>query len=219
MGATHGIYFDGVHSYYDLNLFLSKVEISPATPKTNYVDIPGSDGSIDFTEIHGEVKYKIRDIKYTFTVNPLDDMTWEEKQKQVAIALNGRKFERITPDRDEDYYWTGRCTISKVSDNKGIRQIVVSAKVNPYKLQATETVRSFDLTAAAQTVILTNGRKSVVPVITCTGAASVVFKGNTYQMDDAGTYKILDICLTEGTNVLQISGTGTMKFTYREGDL
>ena len=43
-----GIYFDNIHSFYDLNLVLSKVEISPAKPKTSYVDIPGGNGSIDF---------------------------------------------------------------------------------------------------------------------------------------------------------------------------
>ena len=54
---SKGISFDNIHSFYDLNLILSGVEITPAKPKTNYVDIVGGDGSIDMTEAHGDVKF------------------------------------------------------------------------------------------------------------------------------------------------------------------
>ena len=34
-----GVWFDDIHSYENLNLILSKVEIPPAVPKTNFVDL------------------------------------------------------------------------------------------------------------------------------------------------------------------------------------
>ena len=69
-----GIQFNDIHSYYDLNLILSVVNIPPAQPKTNYVDLPGGEGSLDLTEALGEVKYNDRDCTFTFTMNPTDHL-------------------------------------------------------------------------------------------------------------------------------------------------
>ena len=215
-----GIYFGSIHSFTNLNLILSKVESTPAEPKTDYVDIPGGDGSIDMTEAHGEVKFHDRTLKFTFTMRPNDPLTWEGKQRQVSNALNGRRFERITIDDDPDYYWTGRVTVVGYAANKKIRQIVVSVRVKPYKMRQDETVSSFTLSSSAKTVSLSNGRKSVVPTITNTSAnAVIVFGGKTITLESAGTHRVLDICLTEGTNSMKVSGSGTLTFTYREGAL
>lgn len=213
-----GISFGKVHSYYDLNLVLSKVNIPPALPKTNYVDLPGGNGSLDLTEAHGEVKFEDRDCEFTFSVHPSETMTFEEKKTEVSNALNGRQCD-ITLDKDEDFYYSGRCTVNEYLQDKRLLQIVVTAKVKPYKMKQTETVVSFDLSAEPKEVILMNRRKSVVPEITCTHDNTVVvFGGVTYSLA-AGTYKVLDIFLKEGSNELKVSGEGTIEFRYREGEL
>ena len=70
-----GILFGNIHSFYDLNLILSAVDIEPAKPKTTYVDVPGGDGSLDLTEALGEVKYYDRTHKFTLTMNPASDLS------------------------------------------------------------------------------------------------------------------------------------------------
>lgn len=214
-----GVHFDNIHSFIDLNLILSKVEISPATPKTTYVDIPGGDGSLDLTEALGEVKYNTRDIKFTFTVHPQDRMTFDEKCTQVSNALNGKMCENITLDRDAEYYWQGRCTVNSYAQNKRLKQIVVSATVSPYKLKQNVTVCYIPVTAKQTTFVLKNGRKPVVPTIESTAEAVLSFGGNEYAIN-AGTHKLLDICLKEGNNSFSVSGNvGNITFTYQEGDL
>lgn len=223
MIVEKGINFGHIHSYHDLNLILSKYEIKPATPKTNYVDIPGGDGSIDLTEAHGRVVYNDRECTFTFTVAPSDDLTFEEKKTQIANALNGKRFE-IVLDKDPEYYYSGRCTINDWQQDRNLKQIVVSAKVAPYKRKIGETVFSVDLTEEEQSVILTNGRMPVIPVITCTDETRIVFGNNEFRLS-AGTHKILEFCLVEGNNEISVSGSGgvlgsgTVTFTYREGDL
>jgi phage-related protein len=214
-----GVHFDNIHSFLDLNLVLSKVEISPAEPKTTYVDIPGGDGSLDLTEALGEVKYSDRDIKFTFTVHPTDEMTFDEKCTQVANALNGKRCEKITLDRDAEYYWQGRCTVNSYAQDKRLKQIVVSAVVSPYKLKQNVTVINCTPARGGLNLVLQNSRKSVVPTIETTVTITVTFKGNRYSLN-AGTHKLLDICLTEGNNSFNIIGNeGTVTFTYQEGDL
>lgn len=213
-----GILFDDIHSFYDLNLILSPFTPTPATPKTNYVDVAGSDEPIDLTEAHGKVFYNARDFVFTFTINPASRLTFDEKVTQVSNALNGKRC-KITLDRDPDFYWLGRCVVNQYKQDRRIGQVVVNARVNPYKLKQKPTVRSFSLTAEEQTVTLLNGRKSVVPVFECTDDNTVVVFGDITEKMSAGTHKFLDICFTEGINVLKLSGTGTITITYQEGEL
>ncbi len=216
-----GVCFNDIHSFYDLDLILSAVEVTPATPKTTYVDIPGADGSLDLTEAHGEVKYSDRTIKLTFTMNPAGDLSeaaWEEKKTEVSNRLNGLAC-KITLDKDHEFYWLGRCTVDSYKSNKRIRQFVISAKVRPYKYRQAETVVSFALTEDEETVTIQNGRKSVCPEITCTNDNTVVSFGDFTETMNAGTHKFLDISFAEGNNVLKLSGTGTITFKYQEGEL
>lgn len=213
-----GILFDDIHSYDDFNLILSVEEIKPAKPKETYVDIPGGDGSIDLTEAHGDVKYNDRDCKFTFTMLPTDTMTWEEKKTQVSNYLNG-KVRKITLDKDSDYYYRGRCTVDSYLSDKKIRQIVVTAKVHPYKYKQDVTTASFEITSTERTVYITNSRKPVCPTITCTNDNTVViFDGNTHNLS-AGTHKVLEIQFVEGNNMVKLSGTGTVTFRFQEADL
>lgn len=209
-----GIKFGDVHSYNDLNLVLSSVSIPPATAKTNFVDIPGGDGSVDLTEALGEVRYNDRGCTFTFTVFPFED--FEEKKRIVSNLLNGKRC-KITVDKDPDYYWIGRCSIDEYATEKRIRKIVVGAMVAPYKLkhnQTQVTVRSGTNVNAT----LHNSRKTAVPTINCTASTKVTFGGNTYSFN-TGSHKNLGITLVEGDNTVTVTSTASVTFTYQEGDL
>ena len=210
----NGISFDDFHSYYDLNLVLSKVSIPPAKPKTNFVNIPGGDGSVDLTEALGEVKFNDRDCEFTFTVFPYDD--FEEKKREISSILNGKRF-KIIVDKDPDYYWLGRCSVDKYKSG-GLRlEIVVKAKVSPYKLKHELTKVIFP---AGESVVRTleNARKRAIPTITNTAEASIIFGDFTTTLE-AGTHKIPDIELVEGENVVHVTSSAEVLFVWQEGDL
>lgn len=210
----NGIMFDNTHSYEDLNLVLSAVNIPPAAPKTNFVDIPGGNGSVDLTEALGQVKYQNRECTFTFTAFPQDD--FEEKKREVSNLLNGKRC-RIVLDKDPDYFWEGRCKINEYQSNKNIRKIVVGATVAPYKSKLNQTVINVP---AGDKVVRTmwNGRRPVVPIITNTAQATIVFGGGTFNIG-AGTHKILNIELGEGANQVTVTSTAAVQFEYQEGDL
>lgn len=210
----NGIWFDEYHSYDDLNLVLSEVYIPPAEPKTNYVDIPGGDGSVDLTEALGEVRYKDREGEITFTAFPTDD--FEVKKKEVSNLLNGKRF-KIRLDKDPDYYWDGRCVVSEYDSDKNVHKIVVNATVRPYKLKTNLTTV---IVSAGDGVneTLQNARKTVIPTITTTAVAKIVFNGNTYNLN-AGIHRILNVELVEGANTVTVTSDADVVFTYQEGDL
>jgi hypothetical protein len=71
---------------------------------------------------------------------------------------------------------------------------------------------------AIDVVIRNDGSQSVCPVITVTGTVSITDNGVTTELSD-GSYKITDIRLKRGANVINVSGRGTVVFTYREAVL
>lgn len=213
---NRGITFNNIHSFRNLNLILSKVEISPATPKTNFIEIPGSDIPLDLTEALGGVNYSPRECKITFTMNPSGDLSegaFEAKKTEVSNALNGLAC-NIILDKDPDFFYKGRCAVDEYLSEKKIRQIVIKATVHPYKYKKDITA----VTVAAGSHILSNGRMSVVPTIITTAETKLTFNGNSYSVN-AGTHKILNIELTEGENAITVETTGTVTFTYQEGAL
>jgi phage-related protein len=210
----HGIKFGEIHSYDDLHLILSKVEIPPAGVKTTYVDIPGGDGSVDLTEGLGRICYKDRKCKFTFTVAPGDD--FEAKKKEVSNLLNGQRFE-IVLDKDPGYKYIGRCAVNSYSTNKALHKIVVEANVAPYKLKKTVTAVVME-PGEKVSVTLENGRMWTVPEIVTTAPATIEFNGGTFALT-AGTHKILELELKPGENHLLVTCVHTVTFHYQEGDL
>lgn len=132
-----GTDFGGIHSHRDLNLIQQTVEVDPAEPKLNLVEIPGADGAVDMTEQPaGRVTYNTRKITWTFALYPGEN--WDSKHRQVSNALNGRRC-NITLDSDPAYYYQGRLSVSKHKVDGVLRQITVVAICQPYKLKQRPT--------------------------------------------------------------------------------
>ena len=211
---ARGTLFGTVHSHRNLHLVQAEVVIEPAKPKTNFIDIPGADGSKDFSESPaGRVVFKTRKITWTFKLYPGDK--WATKYTQVSNAINGKQC-RIKMDEDALFYYVGRVSVDKYASDSILHTITVEATCQPYKLRQAETTISDSLTTTNKTLTLIGERMAVVPTITVSAATTLTWKGGTYSLS-AGTHKVLDIMLVEGSNSLQArttSGTGTITIKY-----
>lgn len=216
---ARGTNFGGWHSHRDLHLIQQSVDVQPAQPKLNLVDIPGADGSKDLTtQPAGRVVYKDRKITWTYALYPGD--YWDRKHGEVSNALNGLACE-IVLDTDPDYYYEGRLTVKKYKKDGLLRQITVEATCRPYKLKQVETKIVSALTTAYTTLALVNERKVVVPSITVTAETTLRWGGRTVTVPP-GTHRVADIELQPGANLLEaktVSGTGQITVAYREGAL
>ena len=216
---ARGTNFGGIHSHRGLNLIQQTVEISPAEPKLNLINVPGANGSKDLSEQPaGRVVYNNRAIVWTFGLYPGED--WPAKHRQVSRALNGKRL-RITLDEDPGYYYDGRVAVKKYNRDRTLRQITVEATCDPYMLKQLETVRTEILSTTERSIVLTNECKPVLPQFTVTAPTVIGFNGNSFSMN-AGTHRFLDIELQEGVNTLTArttSGSGTITIKYQEGAL
>lgn len=214
----NSIKFNDIDTYNDWGLLLKPRKMPKPTPKTNYVDIPGGDGTLDLSEVvAGEIKYN--DLSLSFEFNVIDNMyEWDKKVSEIANYLHGRNM-KIIQSADPDYYYYGRCSVDEFSSSKALGSIVIKCTVGPYKLKHNKTIVTASLEEDNnKTLYINNDRMTVVPKITCTAATIIKFNGNTYSASK-GTHEVLDFQFVEGTNIVELQGTGMVTFEFQEGSL
>ena len=213
-GITFGIY----HSWNDFQLILSSKTIGTPSPKTETIDIPGSDGVLDLTEYFGDTKYGNRKLSFEFSsvVIPDDFMSLFS---MVQNALHGQKMPIILDD-DPGWKYTGRISVSEWKADRNIGRLVVDCDCDPYKYQISPTVVTKSI-SGSQTIVLPNSRKRVVPEVKVTSGSglTVTFGSGSVWTLASGSYLLPELELTEGDNIVTVSGTGTITFTYTQGKL
>lgn len=213
-----GVSFHGLHSYRDLHLLLTEKEIGAPEVKRHSINIEGADGELDFTDFFGEPKYQ--NVQHRFTFDSIQ--TRNEQLSQFADIKNrihGKKG-RIILDDDPSFFYVGRCFVSKYTNEKSIGKISVECDCEPYKYKLTKTVvtRAIDGTVE---VSLTNARKRAVPEVRIESETGLNIVFNTSNVWDlgSGTYTLPELELTEGENLVTVTGTGTITFTWQEAAL
>lgn len=130
-----GVTFGEYHSYRDLHLILTEKVIGTPAPKTELIDIPGSDGVLDFTEYFGKVKYENRSLSFDFSVL-VPQSEFMTLFALVQNALHGKKL-KISLDADPEWYYIGRVTVSEWKADKRIGKLTIDCDCEPYRYRVT----------------------------------------------------------------------------------
>ena len=213
-----GVTFGNLHSYDDLKLLLNSKEIGSPEVKIRKIDIEGADSSLDLTDFFGEAKFENVIHKFQFsTIVP--QAQFLSLFSTVKNALHGKKM-RVILDDDPLFYYMGRCSVSGFTNEKNVGMVSVECDCEPYKYKLEKTVVKATVANSA-TVTLTNGRKRAVPevVITTTSSIRIEFQGVNIWDLGSGSYTLPELELVEGANEIKLTGTGTVTFTWQEGDL
>lgn len=205
-----GVTFGSIHSMNDLGLVLKTYTVGSPSPKLTKVSVEGRDGQLDFSDYFGGIKFDNRKLEFEFTkmFPTLPIMSG------ILNSLHGKKLHIILDD-DADFYYVGRCEVSWGRD-KSVNSVKVTCECEPYKYKAAETIVT---KTGSGSVTLTNGSKKVVPTITTTKATTITFGSLEVNLGIVTDAIVPELELSEGNNVLTLSGTGTTTFKYREGSL
>ena len=218
----YGIKINGVDTLSTYGLcVLADLKVMAPELKDEYLDIPGADGSLNMSyAISGEPVYKDREISGTL-FRKVDDVALDQLRMTILNAYHGREVTVHLPT-DASHYFRGVLQFGDLTGyNSG--QIPFSARVNPWRYKnAPTTVTRDDLTANYKTLTLTNERRSVVPSITVTKETTLLWGAATYTIA-AGTYKLPDIVLVQGSNTLKAkltaAASGSITVEYQEASL
>lgn len=109
----------------------SRPYVVPAEPKTEYVDIPGADGSLDFTEVLTDVRYSDRVGSWSFIVDHTK-WNWPELYSQFMNEYQGQDI-RVRLIDDPEYYYEGRISLKDYKQGKDFSTFEIDYHFGPYK--------------------------------------------------------------------------------------
>lgn len=212
--------FDKLNTWYDWRLILTSKDVTPPEPKTNYVKIDGMSGTLDLSEaLAGEITYDDRTVEATFWTDNGSRKDREKLLRDIRVALHGKKVKIIEPD-DPGHYFYGRVTITGAVNNLAYAEFNIECICDPWRYAINESERRVDVNSQVVTdvIIHNNGVKTLCPTITITGAVDITYEGVKTALT-SGSYKISDIKLRQGVNMIGVSGTGSAIFKYQEAEL
>lgn len=213
----HGVTINGTNTLTEYGLcLLSDLKVGAPEKKTNYVDIPGADGSLDMSNYpQGRPVYKNRNI--SFTLFKADtEANIEATRILLRQIYHGKQVQLILPN-DTTRYFTG---VMSIGDTSGFPacKIPVSVVAEPYKMNVDETI-VVNTVVTSKTVTLTNACKPVVPTITTTAAITLAFGGSSVSIEAGSGIVVPSLILEAGNTEVTITGAATVTFNYREGTL
>lgn len=211
--------FDNLNTWLTWNCYLTSKNIDDPTPNTNYVKLDGVHGSLDLSEsLTGEITYSDRIITATFWT---DYGTYKEREtllRKITSFLHGKKFHIVEPD-DIDHYFYGRVKITSKTNVLSYATFTIEATCEPWRYATDESTRYVEVNGETVDVVINNnGDKTISPEITVTGSVDIAFKNGQASLIK-GSYKIPDLKLYAGANVIRVSGSGAITFTYKEATL
>lgn len=227
------ILFGEKNTYTDYKLLIDSFTISAPELKEDLIDVPGLDGSLDFSEsLTGDVKYQKRTI--TIKLNKRKNKICLSEYSKIQNDLHGKTMKIIFSD-DISFYYYGKVKVKDYDRYDILHTIDIECSVDPYKydLYASNEDWLWDPFSFVDGIInetkdlIINGelevtiigrRKKVIPKFVCENPLELIFNGQTYNLP-AGTSYSADIEITEGENILKFVGNGTVTIEYRGGSL
>lgn len=202
-------YVSAVDTYSAWGLFLLEDGFSIGAPelKTNNIDVPGMDGTLDASDVpQGYPVYNNRPIAFKL----FRDESWEgtETLRQTLMGrFHGRRVRIILPTDTERYY-VGRISVGDLTQR---REIPVTASVYPYKLAS--RVETYTVDADEQTLVIQNGARYVIPQVTITQSMVLQMQQGidglpaavTLYVDEPGvqkTFTVPELLMLPGENRL-----------------
>lgn len=142
--AVVGHSYLGVFKYYrdvkntwtDLHLVPnSRPLVNPPKAKTEYIDIPGSNGKLDLTTaLTGYVSYENREGSWDFTVAQENYGEWYKRYSELLSWLNGEELEISLYD-EPYFFYKGRFDLEKWESGQGASAVTIFYSLYPYKLE------------------------------------------------------------------------------------
>lgn len=209
---------DKYNTWYDWRLVLTAKSTPDPDAKTNYVKLDGVSGTLDLSEaLTGEVVYNDRTVTASFMASEGTHKERDALLRRITAALHGKKIQIIEPD-DPEHYFLGRVKIKNKQNQLAYATFDLEATCEPWRYAVNESERRVDVAGAVDVVIVNGGDKTVCPTIKVDGTVSITVNGATTELT-TGSYKITDLRLAWGYNVVAVSGYGTVTFVYREAIL
>lgn len=205
--VINGIDLKDFKLVYESHNFLSPV------PKTDYIDIPYGNGSLDLTEaIVPFPVYSMREGTISMGVM-LGTADFDETEIIIKNKFLGKKAVVVIDDGWENI---GRVTDIVFNHEYGFLKVIFSFVFNPYKLkpELTTITRSINGTEVIQ---IENASMPARAKLTTDNPIDLKIGASSYSFSQ-GTHTVRDL-LMSGTNSWEFTGNANISIEWQEGEL
>ena len=138
-GVVTSVKMNGINTWKDWKLIPSSRPLFNAPKvKTNYIDLPGANGSIDATQVLSNyIYYQNREGSNEFYVANRD-LDWATVYSMVMNYLQGKRVKIILSD-DPGFYYRGRLAVNQWKSEQDFSRIVIDYVLEPYKYEIIST--------------------------------------------------------------------------------
>lgn len=239
----HSITFDDKNTWDDWCLIPNgRPVFTPPEQKTNYLDIPGANGSLDMSEaLTGYPVYNNREGTFSFIIMNKNAVSYPECNprklddiySEIMSYLHGKVRTAILED-DPGYKYKGRFRVSGITPGADWTTIDIDYNVNPFKRSINGSINNWEVDNTVKTISLSSieiGDEAVCPnfIVTSTNGQGVYVRliNPTLNIDKTklfqnGTSSDHDFILY-GDNVeiklYTSSGTGSVAIEFYPGRL
>ena len=241
----HGTTFTNVktgevfHTYRDFGLLPLEVNMpDPPGVQTNFIDVPGMDGTLDATEsLDGTVHYEDRPYSQKY-LDMAGRPGMHKRYSNLQNILHGKQIKMVLDD-DPEWYYIGRFEMGDPSPKDYYNTVNIKAKLRPFKYAINSTlddwlwdpfsfedgvIREYNDIEVDGTkeMIIVGSAMPVVPTIIVHSengdGIDVTYGGTRYHLTD-GKNKIVTMTLSNSEQNLIFSGIGVVSIEFREGSL
>lgn len=227
----HSVIIGGYNVYEKWGLVAkSRLHVAQPEVKTNYIDVPGGDGQLDYSDIlTGKVRYGRRTGSWEFWLKPQE--RWAEVYTDLLMTIHGKTEKLILTD-EPDYFYTGRISVNSFKSEEKDSTIVLDYNLEPYKYIATSTkgydwlwndlfdniiyYGTFDVDGTKGRNLINPSKLEVAPTFICSAQMTVTFDGVDHTLAK-GENKSDSILLQPGDNPMVFKGTGRVLVDYSLG--
>lgn len=231
---SFGLTIDGRHTS-ELGLKMVSMYIPMPDPKTYLISIPYASGSIDLSEVTGNVNYEDRKgIEFSFVLYDGSYDKWATALSSIAMWIHGKKVQ-VIPDNDFNFYYVCRLEVDGKKSNRINGKIVISGTAEPFKCDIlasdddwlwdpfsfeTGVIRELSdlaITENNKRIWIAAGGIPSVPefIVWESSNLRVIYNGKIFQMLIPGIYRFPQIKIGEESVTLEFEGTGRLAIRYR----
>ena len=185
----HSIIISGKNTYGEWEMYpTSRPHVAPPEVKTSYVDLPGADGGLDYTDLlTGEPRYGYRKGSWEFLLIPQD--RWASVYRSLVSFLHGRQHTVILED-DPDYVYTGRLSVNEWQSAAHNSLITIDYILEPHARNISgeeESAREAEILDAANE-LLSKAANTGMVIAKVTGGAALVDPSMLFEDGDNIAY-------------------------------
>lgn len=228
-GDTSVVY----NTWDDLHLISrSRPVINPPEPVTSYIEIPGSDTVIDYTETLSGLHFKPRTGSWSFYVeNGYGD--WQQRYSELLKLFHGKKV-RVVMEDDPTFFYDGRLTINSWNSEKDWSIVEIGYTLGVYKeptyAGSTEELDwlwndlfdniiyygTFKVSDSKLRTIINPSALPLTAKIACSSAMKVTYMA-TGEVVEIPATSSGSLNIPVGNSVMKFEGNGRVSIDYRIG--